>query len=204
VSQLSTSHPGNKLKDPTCYSCGQLGHYTSDAQCPNFGQPRMGTIQEAHDHDEVVDEPVDNADTGDPVVAPILDEVAEATQDVAAVPEPSDHGIYDEPLIGSQYTSEGEDYPLEEYKEYSDDGDGERMMVIHEHHLQYDADSAFPVVVEESNFEISEPDDSDAIEQQIQSIHVRKDTGRSARQTTTVVRKLSASMTCPKWPALQI
>ena len=39
------------------------------------------------------------------------------------------------------------------------------MMVIREHHLQYDADGAFPVVVEESDFEISEPDDSDVIEQ---------------------------------------
>jgi hypothetical protein len=122
---VSGPNPGNKSKDPTCYSCGQLGHYASDTQCPNFGQPRMGAIQEAHDHEEVVDEPVDNADTGDPVRVPVLDEVAEATQDVTVVPEPSDHGIYDEPLVGSQYTSEGEEYPLEEYEEYSDDGDGE-------------------------------------------------------------------------------
>jgi hypothetical protein len=85
----------------------------------------MGTVQEAHDHDEVVDEPVDRANTGDPVVAPILDEVAEAIQDVTSAPEPLDHGIYNEPLVGSQYTLEGEEYPLEEYKEYSDDGEGE-------------------------------------------------------------------------------
>jgi len=125
----------------------------------------MGAIQEAHDHDEVVDEPVDNAEMGDPIVEPTPDEVAEATQDMDIAPEPLDHGIYDKPLIGSQYTSEGEDYPLEEYKEYSDDGDGERMMVIHEDHLQYDADGAFPVIVEESDFKLSEPNDSDAIEQ---------------------------------------
>ena len=91
---------------------------------------------------------------------------------MAAAPEPSDHGIYDEPLVGSQYTLEGEEYPLEEYEEYSDDGEGEQMMVICEHHLQNDADGAFPVIVEESDFEISEPDDSDAIEQRIQSICV--------------------------------
>ena len=97
----------------------------NDAQCPNFSQPRMGAIQEAHDHDEVVDKPVDNVNMGDPIVEPASDEVAEATQDVDAVPEPLDHGIYDKPLIGLQYTSEGEDYPLEEYEEYSDNGDGE-------------------------------------------------------------------------------
>jgi hypothetical protein len=107
----------------------------SDAQCPNFGQPRMGAIQEAHDHNEIVNEPVNNANMGDPAMAPISDEVAEAIQDVAAAPEPSDHGIYDKSLVGSQYTLEGEEYPLEEYEEYSDDGEGERMMVIREHHL---------------------------------------------------------------------
>jgi len=85
----------------------------------------MGAIQEANDHNEAVDKAVDNADMADPVVEPILDEVAEATQDVDAAPEPSNHGIYNKPLVGSQYTSEGEDYPLEEYEEYSDDGDGE-------------------------------------------------------------------------------
>jgi len=125
----------------------------------------MGAIQEAHDHNEVVNETVNNADTGDPIVEPVSDKVTEATQDVDAAPEPLDHGIYNEPLIGSQYTSEGEDYPLEEYEEYSDDGDGEQMMVICEDHLQDDADGAFPIVVEESDFKPSEPDDSDAIKQ---------------------------------------
>ena len=51
---VDLTHPGNKSKDPTCYSCGRLGHYVSDTQCPNFGQPWMGAIQEAHDHNEVV------------------------------------------------------------------------------------------------------------------------------------------------------
>jgi hypothetical protein len=78
------------------------------------------------------------------------------------------------------------------------------MMVIHEDHLQDDADGAFPIIVEESNFEPSEPDDSDAIEQRIQSICVQKDAGRTARQTTMVVCKSSASMMHLKQPALQI
>ena len=77
-------------------------------------------------------------------------------------------------------------------------------MVIREHHLQYDADGAFPVVVEESDFEISEPDDSDVIKQRIQSIRMWKDAGQPARQTTTVVHKSRMSMTRLKWPALQI
>ena len=164
----------------------------------------MRAIQETHDHEEVVNEPVDTTGMGDPVVVPFLDKAVEATQDVTAVPEPSDHGIYDKPLVGLQYTLEGEEYPLEEYKEYSDDGDGERMMAIHEHHLQYNTDGAFPVVMEESDFEMSEPDDSDVIKQRIQSICVQKDAGQPARQTTTVVHKSSASMTCPRWPASQI
>ena len=164
----------------------------------------MGAIQEEHDHKDVVNEPVDNAEAGDLVVDPMSDEAAEPTQDVDTVLEPSDHGLYEDPLVGSQYTSEGKDYPLEAYKEYSDDGDGEWMMVICEDHLQYVADGAFPIVVEDSNIEPSEPDDSDAIEQRIQSICVWQDTGWTAKQTTTVIRKLSASMMCPKRPASQI
>jgi hypothetical protein len=58
--------------------------------------------------------------------------------------------------------------------------------------------------VEESDFEISEPDDSDVIKQRIQSIRVWKDAGQPARQTTTVVRKSSASMMHLKQPASQI
>ena len=50
-------------------------------------------------------------------------------------------------------------------------------MVIREDHLQYEADGAFPVVVEESDVKPSEPDDSDAIEQRIQSICMWKDAG---------------------------
>ena len=174
---VSRPNPGNKLKEPTCYSCGRVGHYSSDTHCPNFGQPRMGAIQEAHDHEDIVDEPVDSAETGEPVVEPVLDEAAEPTQDVDAAPEPSDHGLYEDPLVGSQYTSEGEDYPLETYEEYSDYGDGERMMAIRDDHLHNDADGVFPMVVEDSDTEVSEPDDNEHIEQQIQSIHVRQDAG---------------------------
>jgi len=77
-------------------------------------------------------------------------------------------------------------------------------MVIREDHLQYEADGAFPVVVEESDVEPSEPDDSDAIEQRIQSIRVQQDAGQSAKQTTTVVHNSSMSMMHLKWPASQI
>jgi hypothetical protein len=85
----------------------------------------MGAIQEEHDHKAVVNKPVNNANTGDLLADPVLDKAAEATEDVDAAPEPLDHGIYEDPLIGLQYTSEGDDYPLETYEEYSDDGDGE-------------------------------------------------------------------------------
>jgi hypothetical protein len=39
-SKPSVSKPNhsNKSKDMSCYSCGQVGHYSSDPQCPNFGQ----------------------------------------------------------------------------------------------------------------------------------------------------------------------
>jgi hypothetical protein len=62
-SKPSVSKPNhsNKSKDTTCYSCGCVGHYSSDPQCPNFGQRRMGAIQEDHDHDTVVGQPVDSA-----------------------------------------------------------------------------------------------------------------------------------------------
>jgi hypothetical protein len=80
----SVSKPshGNKLKDTTCYSCSRVGHYSSDPQCPNFGQCQMGAIQEDYDHDAVVDQPVDSADMGDPELEPVADEVAGATPEV--------------------------------------------------------------------------------------------------------------------------
>jgi hypothetical protein len=128
----------------------------------------MGAIQEEHDHENVVNEPVNNAETGDPVVDPMLDEAAEATQDVDAVPEPLDHGIYDELLIGSQYMGipqKARSIHWRCLKSTPMMVIGEQMMVICEDHLQYDADGAFLVVVEDSDIEPSEPDDSDAIEQ---------------------------------------
>jgi len=83
----------------------------------------MGAIQEDHDHEAVVDQPVNSADTGDLEPEPIADEAAGTTHNVELEPEPSDHGIDKYPLIGSQYISEGEDYQLEMYKQYSDDGE---------------------------------------------------------------------------------
>jgi hypothetical protein len=200
----SVSKPshGNKSKDPTCYSCGQVGRYLSDPQCPNFGQRRMGAIQEDHDHKAVVDQPVDSADTGDPEPEPIADKAEGATHDVELEPEPLDHGIDEYPLVGLQYTLEGKDYQLEMYEQYSDDG--EQMMVIREDQLHDDANGTFPVVIEDSDTEVSEPDDNEVIEQRIQSIHIQQDAGHPAKQTTTVVHRSSASMTHLKWPASQI
>jgi hypothetical protein len=200
----SVSKPshGNKLKDTTCYSCGRVGHYSSDPQCPNFGQCRMGAIQEDHDNGAVVNPPVDSANMGEPETEPIADDVAGATPKVELEPEQSDHGIDKYPLVGSQYTSEGEEYQLEMYEQYSDDG--ERMMAIRDDHLHDDADGAFPVVVEDNDTEVSELDDDEVIKQRIQSIHVWQDTGQPVKQTTTVVCKSSASMTRLKRPASQI
>jgi hypothetical protein len=123
----------------------------------------MGAIQEDHDHEAVVNQPVDSANTGDLEPEPVVDEAAGTTHDVELEPELSDHGIDEYPLVGSQYTSEGEDYQLEMYEQYSDDG--ERMMVIHEDQLHDDANGAFPVVIEDSDTEVSEPDDDEVIEQ---------------------------------------
>src|SRR5580693_890614 len=162
----------------------------------------MGVIQEDHDHDVVVGQPVDNADMGDLEPEPIVDEVAGASPEVELEHEPSDHGIDEYPLVGSQYTSEGEDYQLEMYEQYSDDG--ERMMAIRDDHLHDEADGAFPVVIEDNDTEVSELDVDEVIEHRIQSIRVRKDAGQPAKQTTTVVRKSSAAMTRPKRPASQI
>ena len=88
---------------------------------------------------------------------------AEPTQDVDTAPEPSDHGLYEDPLVGSQYTSEGEEYQLEMYEQYSDDG--ERMMAICDDHLHGDADGAFPVVIEDNDTEVSELGDDEVIKQ---------------------------------------
>ena len=111
-------------------------------------------------------------------------------------PEPLDHGIDEYPLIGSQYTSEGEEYQLEMYEQYSDDG--ERMMAIRDDHLHDDAEGAFPVVIEDNDTEVSELNDDEVIEQRIQSICVQQSAGQPAKQTTTVVCKSSTSMMRPK------
>ena len=97
----SVSKPshGNKLKDPTCFSCGRVGHYSNDPQCPNFGQPRMGAIWEEQDHEPIVDNPADNDETGNPSTDPISEEAAGATQDVEAVPELLDNGIDEDPIV---------------------------------------------------------------------------------------------------------
>jgi hypothetical protein len=78
------------------------------------------------------------------------------------------------------------------------------MMAVCDDHLHDDADGAFPVVIEDNDTEVSELDDDEVIEQRIQSIRIWQDTGQPAKQIMTVVRKSSASMTCPKWPASQI
>ena len=88
------------------------------------------------------------------------------------------------------------------YEQYSDDG--ERMMAIRDDHLHDNADGAFPVVIKDNDTEVSELDDNEVIEQRIQSIRVQQSAGQPAKQTTTVVRKSSASMTRPKRPASQI
>ena len=72
------------------------------------------------------------------------------------------------------------------------------MMAICDDHLHHHADGAFPVVIEDNDTEVSELDDDEVIEQRIQSIRVQQSAGQPAKQTTTVVRKSSASMTCPK------
>jgi hypothetical protein len=58
------------------------------------------------------------------------------------------------------------------YEQYSDDGDGERMMAIHHDHLHNNTDGAFPIVIEDRDTEVSEPNDNEVIEQRIQSIRV--------------------------------
>jgi hypothetical protein len=72
----------------------------------------MGAIQEDHDHEGVVDLPVDSAKVGELKLDPAADEAADATQDVEVEPEPSDHGIDKYPLVGSQYTLEGRNIHL--------------------------------------------------------------------------------------------
>ena len=83
----------------------------------------MGAIQEDHDHEAIIDQPVDSADMGDLEPEPVVDEAAGATPDVELELEPSDHGIDEYPLVGLQYTLEGKEYQLEMYEQYSDDGE---------------------------------------------------------------------------------
>lgn len=112
----------DKTGEKTCHACGKPGHFARDLVCPKYGQPRPSTKLGA-----VHDETPDNLDK-----ISVHSEKEEVQLEEEEVLQPQESNKQDErlamveeevserPCIGSQYSSEGKDYELEGYKEYSD------------------------------------------------------------------------------------
>ena len=92
------------LEEVECYLCHRMGHYASN--CPD--RPRVFAAQ-------VIDE-----DNESP---PNVEEEKQEHEHVPEDPTTEDNDVPDDPQ-GSQYESDREEYPLEEYEEYVEiDGD---------------------------------------------------------------------------------
>lgn len=140
--QSRTPHNGDKrTSDTKCFKCGAPGHFASDPKCPQFGKVRMAAIQEGEDaigNNDIGTQPMENA--GQEI----------AGQEAETAPDESNYRLVveeespDEHLEGSQYTSEGENYPLESYEEYGDrtDTDDEQMCAIREETLRASVECA--------------------------------------------------------------
>lgn len=93
-------------KVPTCYACGQKGHYSSDSKCLKYNaRPRMAAIQEADDQEE---QPHDDSEQ--------IEDQPDTFRLV--VEDDEDDEDQEQPLIGEQYLSEEEEYVDEDELEY--------------------------------------------------------------------------------------
>jgi hypothetical protein len=106
----STNRRSEENKPPsTCYKCGGLGHYSSDKKCPEFNHPgptRVGPGARMYAACEEHGEPKD--------LPPQPEE-----ERLAVVHSDSEGS--DDHLLGSQYSSEGEPYPLSSEGEHGFD-----------------------------------------------------------------------------------
>jgi hypothetical protein len=121
------SKPPQRLTDrtatpnTTCFACNGKGHYATDPKCPKYGtRTRMAAIQEG---EEDGNEPQQNES----------EDQDEPEGSYRLVIE-DDDAEEETPLHGSQYTSEGEEYELDEYDGYTpdDDNEGAYMRAIRE------------------------------------------------------------------------
>jgi hypothetical protein len=110
-----------------CYACGKSGHFAKNPQCPNFGQPRPPA--KVHAMRDVINEDrkEENKENCEDSEGAQEEDSEEPAERLAMIVEEDKDGQ----LLGSQYSSEGEDYQLEEYEQYSDqDGQTERMYIL--------------------------------------------------------------------------
>lgn len=117
-----SSRPKGSNAEVICYSCGGKGHFASDPVCPKYQKKPSGA--KLYAQRDIVD---DSSDKGDSPQKE-LPTIPEGNED-----ESDREG--EQLLNGSQYTSEGEEYLLEEYEEYSaseNDQENERFAGLRE------------------------------------------------------------------------
>jgi hypothetical protein len=151
---------------PTCFKCGGIGHYSTDKKCPEnqghaFAKPskpnpgaRMYAARDEHDGHEGC-EPVKEETTPEGPDSP------EGVRLAAAHSDPED---YEPDFIGSQYSSEGELYPLSSDYEptRSDDEGSERFGAVRELPMGYESDYGTDDCPSMQSVSDSEDEDEDA------------------------------------------
>ncbi|KAI9064570.1 hypothetical protein FKP32DRAFT_1569610 [Trametes sanguinea] len=112
----------DKVSVVRCYACGQIGHYSTDPKCPQYGKKADKPTQ-CMFAQQVVDDKSDHEDKrNDEGFEELMEQAQSVLDDLGEVEEeesPADYPQSDYGGMGSQYESEVEDKlsPADEYDE---------------------------------------------------------------------------------------
>jgi hypothetical protein len=173
-----------------CFNCGGP-HYVNNCPVGKNPKPRMAALQEQEEPAEE-EIPLENQEE-DPHVPPEEAHIDDhdSVEEVQELLEENE-----EPLLGSQYSSPGEEYPLEMYEQFSEGEfeEVEQMFKFSEYPRVVNSDA----IVDQTSAWAEEippklPDDDPEIVVEFRSLTERVPMGNSTR-TTNVVRMSR----CPK------